>query len=394
MYRIIRRGLRFVKHRIVTPIVYYGAVFFPVKQNKVAFDCFSGKGYGCNPKYIAEALLNREDKPDMVWFVNNMGEEIPEGIRKVKYGSLKAAYELATAKVWVDNVRSSFRVKKKKSQYYIQTWHSSVGLKMAEKEIEDKLSPAYVKAAKRDGKIADIMISDGPYRTNRYYKWYWYEGEVLEGGLPRFDILVNPREEVRQKMYKSLKIPQNKKIVLYAPTFRSTTRNSENPTEVYQFDYEACRKHLEEVFGGEYVFLLRLHPNVQKDSEAFSYSDTVINVSSYGDMQELLAFSDVLITDYSSCMFEAMYVHHKVFLFAKDFEEYIAKERELLFSIDELPCPLAKSEDELYKKISGFQKEQYEKECMEFFADLGVEQSGHASDTVADLIMQKCFGDK
>lgn len=386
---MIGRFLSFVKKKIIMPVVYYAAVLLPVKKNKVVFDNFSGRGYGCNPKYIAQALLEKKENLDFVWLVNDMSEEMPGGIRKVKYRSLRSAYELATARVWIDNVRSSFRVKKKKSQYYIQTWHCSIGLKKSEKEVEDSLSKEYVRAAKRDGSITDLMISNGAYRTKRYYDNFWYQGKVLECGFPRYDILVDPKAEVKTKLYQYFGIPENKKLVLYAPTFRNQTGTEKNSTDIYQFNYEKCCRELEKKFGGEYVLLLRLHPNVAKRSSSFAYSDNVYNATYYPDMQELLAFSDVLITDYSSCMFDSMYAGHKVFLFAKDASEYALNERTLLFTFEQLPCSLSMQESELYSEIRRFDEKSYRNTCKEFFKAFDMNEPGTASETVAKLVIQK-----
>lgn len=378
-------------YKIVVPFENFVMAVFPVKNNKVVFDNFCGKGYGCNPKYIANALLNTTESPniDIVWVVNDMSVEMPKGIRKVQYGTLKAAYEWATAKVWVDNVRDSRKVHKKKNQFYIQTWHGSIGLKKSEQEVEDSLPVNYVKAAKHDGKITNLMISNGKYRTDRYHNHFWYSGDVLECGFPRNDILINPTKEVRDKVYKTLGIAQNKKVILYAPTFRLNTVDPKDPVAPFKFDYENCRKKLGKKFGEEYVFLLRMHPNIAKYSNLFSFSDDIKNATGYPDMQELLAVSDVLITDYSACMFDSMIAKHKVFLLAKDIDEYTSRERGLLFNFRELPCTLAESQEELEDNIQTFDMNDYLERCNSFFKKIGFKELGTASETVANLIIGK-----
>ena len=90
--------------------------FIPIQRNKIVFDNFAGKSYGCDPKYITEYLLTSTDEYiDIVWLLDDISEDLPEGIRKVKYGSLKSIYELASAKIWIDNVKSALKVKKKKN---------------------------------------------------------------------------------------------------------------------------------------------------------------------------------------------------------------------------------------------------------------------------------------
>lgn len=380
-----------IYYKIIVPLEGIAMAVFPVKNNKVVFDNFCGKGYGCNPKYIANALLQntRHSNIDIVWVVNDMDIELPNGIRKVKYGTIKSAYEWATAKVWVDNVRNSRKVYKKKNQFYIQTWHGSIGMKKAEQEVEDHLPVNYVKAAKHDGKITDLMISNGKYRTDRYHNYFWYSGDVLECGFPRNDILINTTKEVKEKVYKALGIDLNKKVILYAPTFRLNTVNPEDPIAPFRFDYESCRKQIQKKFGEEYVFLVRMHPNIARYSELFSFSDSIKNATGYPDMQELLAVSDVLITDYSACMFDSMIAKHKVFLFARDIDAYTSRERGLLFNFRELPCSLAESQIQLENNIKTFDEDKYLRRCSEFFEKIGFREPGTASKTVADLIISK-----
>ena len=130
----------------------------PIKKNKIVFDNFGGRGYGCDPKYIAQELLKRKESLDLVWLTQNMETDLPKGIRPVKYGSLKAMYELATASIWIDNIKNAVRVPKKKKQFYIQTWHSSLGLKGNEQDADHLQSELHHK---------DInIVSDEAFRLD------------------------------------------------------------------------------------------------------------------------------------------------------------------------------------------------------------------------------------
>ena len=97
---------------------------YPIQKGKILFTNFSGKGYGCNPKYICEELLNRKlDFVECVWGVDNIEEKFRKEIRTVPYGTYAYYYELATAQIWVDNQHKDFFSRKRQGQYYIQTWH-------------------------------------------------------------------------------------------------------------------------------------------------------------------------------------------------------------------------------------------------------------------------------
>lgn len=111
--------------------------YLPVKKNRIIFDNFGGRGYGENPKYIAEVLHQKEINLQMVWLINNMENyEFPKYICPVKIDSVRALYMRATAKVWIDNVRHRHPIKKKENQVYLQTWHGAMGAKRIEGEAE------------------------------------------------------------------------------------------------------------------------------------------------------------------------------------------------------------------------------------------------------------------
>lgn len=374
----------------------YGAVceiglqfffFLPVKKNKIVFDNFGGRGYGCDPKYIAEELLARRLNLDLVWLTQDINTPLPKGIRPVLYGGVRALYELATAKVWIDNVKSALRIPKKKSQYYIQTWHTSLGLKKNEQDAEILRKP-YIRRAKRDAAATDLMYSNNAFRADKYQNRFWYQGEVIRCGHPRNGILIQRPESIVKKVREYFGLPADKKIVLYAPTFRSQSGN-----EVYHLDIHTCLRVLNEKFSGEYICLRRLHPNVAEQSKGALDTEFVKQATDYPDMQELLAAADVLITDYSGSMFEFMLTKRPVFLLVRDIENYIAKERGLYFSLEELPFEAAASEEELYEKIRRFDVDSYLEKCRLFMQRVGMEDDGNGSQVIADIILEQTGGE-
>ena len=176
-------------------------------------------------------------------------------------------------------------------------------------------------------------------------------------------------------------LSQSKKIILYAPTFRQT-RNM----DVFTFDYEEAISAFENSFKDEFVLLIRLHPNDTMLYQHIKESERVINASSYPDMQELLLASDILITDYSSTMFEFSAIQKKVFLFTKDLQQYLQTEREMYFSITELPFPIAKTEEELIHNILTFDESYYNQNVQSFMNLLNYYPLGSASKEVVQYI--------
>lgn len=340
----------------------------PIRKKKIVFQNFSGRGYGDSPKYIAEAIIKNGLDFDMVWLCSNMDEDIPFQIRKVKYGTPKAYYEMATAGIWVNNVWTGLYSVKRKEQFFLQTWHGSISLKKVEKSAEFSLSAEYIRIAKKMSSKCDLMISNSRWLTEQYENDFWYKGDILERGLPRLDVLYKIPEYIIESVYNYFGIQKGRKIILFAPTFRKN-----EDINNYIFDYENCCKTMKEKFGSEYVMLIRLHPNSSIYQERLLVSDGIYNATDYPDMQELLAAADALITDYSSSMFEMGMIEKKVFLFAKDYKDYICNDRGgTMFDLAKLPFQIAFDEEELFKNIVSFNQEEYILCVRAFFDKLGV----------------------
>jgi len=354
---------------------------FPVDKKKIVFASSKGRRYGDNPMDISDELLNRRKDYKLVWLLNkNVEEEIPEGIERVDYTLKNIIYELVTAKVWVDSNMKESGFLKRKNQLYIQTWHGSYGLKKIAGDLGNKLPLIDRRAYKYNAKRTDLMVSNSKRTTEIYRNAFWYSGEVLEYGSPRNDIFFKKIENIRSKVDKALGTT-GKQIVLYAPTFRNDYR-----TDDLKLDYERLLKSLNDAFDGEWVVLVRLHPNNIADAEGFiQYTDKIINATNYSIMQELLVAADVLITDYSSCMFDFVTTGKKCFIYASDLERY-NHERGNYFRMDELPFPLAQNNDELEKNIKNFNQDKYAVDLEKLFNLVGLNETGHASEKVADYI--------
>lgn len=380
--KIVKKILKWVykEIKLIFAKIFYLDIF-KIQNNKIVFDNFLGKGYGCNPKYIAEEIIKEQLDYELVWLVKDIKSEMPQQIRKVKYGSIRALYELATAKVWIDNVRNYKGIDKKEQQFYIQTWHGSIGLKKVEKAVEDKLDPQYILQAKNDGKITNLMITNNMSQYEEFKQTYWYNGEVQCCGLPREDVLYKNNKNITEKVYKYFNIESNRKIVLYAPTFRNESNGN-----VYMSQYEECCKALNKKFSSDYIMLVKMHPNVIMDSSFVKYNKNIKNATMYPDIQELISVADVVITDYSSVAFEAGIVNKKVFLIAKDFEEYIKKERQFKFDLNDIPFKIAKTESELIENINKFLYDEYKQRLKVFYDKIGFKYNDNAAEYIVKRI--------
>lgn len=350
-----------------------------IEPKKIVFICNTGGGYGCNPKYIAEEILRRNRDYDLVWLANRQKESIPKRIRVVQYGSFEAMRELATARIWIDNCRTRRYVNKRPGQYYIQTWHASLSPKKVEADALQSLSPIYIAGAKHDAKETDLMFADNDLFEHLYRERFWYTGEVIRCGVPRNAQLIRPRPESIDRVREELGVPKGKSLCLYAPTFRLA-----GDLDIYRFDYRRCIEALEERFGKEFVFAVRLHPNIASQG-TYLCDNTVLDASRYSDSQELLSATDVLITDYSSIAEDFCITGRPGYLYAPDIEEY-TRERGFYYDLECRPYPLSTNEDELIQSILLTPEDVFQAKRNAFFSKMGFDDDGSGAQTLADII--------
>ncbi|HEM3690248.1 TPA: CDP-glycerol glycerophosphotransferase family protein [Streptococcus suis] len=354
---------------------------FPVNDKKVVFSSYFSTKFNDSPRAIFESM--RVFAPDFqfIWLMRDDSIQI-EGATVLKPTKLKALFHLATAKIWVDSSRKRSWVVKRKNQYYVQTWHGGIAFKRVEADVADKLPDLYVKSAKQDSKMADLFISGSKWQTQSYRKSYWYDGEILEKGIPRSDIFYKSNDNLKNLVYQHYQLKADTKLVLYAPTFRADESMSN-----YDIEFDTLLDSLSKKFGGDWAVLVRLHPNVAKKQDFIQYTDRVLNGSSYQEINDLIISSEILITDYSSCMFDAMEAGKIVFMYTKDLEAYMA-DRGSEFEFDELPFAIAQSNEDLFRMLEEFDKDSYDSRVSVFTDSLGLFNSSHASEDVVNYILE------
>lgn len=352
----------------------------PINKKKIVFVNFSGKGYGCNPKYIAE-YLRKNDKFNLIWLCKDQAEEMPFELKKVHYGSIAAWYELSTAKVWIMNVRNQTGIKKRKGQFYIQTWHASYSQKYLEAEAKN-LPEVYREYAKKDSKEINLFLSNSKLQTEDIKKNFWYDGEIFECGYPRNDVIIKHKNDSNfiQAIKKKLSISLTAKILLFAPTFRDNGKDN-----IYMINFEKLKKKYEEICHSECIILLRFHPNVKKIEKNMMDHMGVIDVSNYPDMQELLLLSDLLVTDYSSSLFDFSILNRPIIIYAPDIEEY-KRSRGLKPIFEKIPYPISRCEEELYYYIENYESTIDKRKVKNFFEYYGSCDQGNATEKVEKRI--------
>lgn len=391
-----KENLYIFKRRIIAAICrlpYYICGLLPVQKGKIVFSAFEGGGYGCNPKYIAEELLRRNYGKDtaykLYWLVNDISKEFPEGIIKVKNTLWNRAYHLSTAKIWIDNARKNYGTRKRKSQFYILTWHGAIGFKPVGRLRGKSFSKIAELVSKSDARNVDLLLSNSQWCSNIWKTAFWNEPVKITGS-PRCDILINHRKEQYQRVREEYGLPNHAKIAIYAPTFRGGSQGTAREvfSELFTLDYDRMRTALHGRFGGEWYIMLRLHPQLtlrmQKiKMEGGSY---IIDISERDDLYEALAGADVFITDYSSAAFDACLMRIPVFLYADDIKDYVDDRGALTWEIADIPFPLAQNNDELQTLIASFDEQPYLDVLENCLNKMEVLEDGKASQRVVNLM--------
>lgn len=365
---------------------------FPVQKNKIVVCSIEGQsGYSCNPKYIVKKLIEQGKEYKIYWLVNDLTKQFPHEVVKVKNSFWNRIYHLSTAKIWIDNSRKELGTLKRKKQVYIQTWHATLAFKPAGRMRNDFPKIAYW-ISKNDSKMADYILTNSKWCDTLYPELLFTIGNTLRIGSPRCDDLVNASKrrkgynEVRDK----LEIPHQKKLVLFAPTFRGGSQKGLR--EIYaqkeEMNYEKLRETLKNKFGGEWIVLRRLHPQLasrmtQKDLKVI---DGVIDVTKYDDINEILLGTDAIISDYSSVVFDASYAYIPAFLYAEDIDEFTKDRGNLLWNSNELPFSIARSSEELMKNINDFDENAYKKKLSDLFHTVELIEPGNASEQVVKIL--------
>ena len=373
---------------------FYFFRLFPL-QNKVIASTFKGMKYGDNPQYIFEQLRLLDNKIDFVWLRRDgYTYEVPSWIRVVSWNmNYKLIYELATAKVIIDTHRFRKFVRKRKGQVFIETWHGGVAIKKLEADVpkfcDDHILMEEIKATNR---VADVFISQSDLLSGIYRRAFKYEGPIWKCGYPRNDILFSDNSEINQKVRLRYGL-HDEHIVLYAPSFRDYFYK-EIDVSVYSVDFEKLQQALTQRFGGEWVVMTRWHPLFSSQiAQKMNLPSYIIDATKYPDIQDLLMTVDVIVSDYSSCMFDAALRNLPCFIYATDVEEY-KSDRGTYFEMDELPFPYASNNDELAQNIVIYNESDYRQDIKSFFESIGLVETGHAGKDIAMKISHFIKGEK
>ncbi|MEC1760389.1 CDP-glycerol glycerophosphotransferase family protein [Schinkia azotoformans] len=361
-----------------------------VKENKIIFISFNGRSYSDNPRVISEKLHELHPEFEIVWLFNDPEKKkdiIPDYIRCVKNGSLRALKELATSKFWIDNFCKPLYIYKSEKQIYVQTWHGDRGFK---KILHDSsFAPPGYKIV--ETKICDLAVSGSEYGNMQYTSAFKYDGEILQVGYPRNDILVQNNRNLANSIKSKLDINIETNILLYAPTLRREASQKKVNQDIGEIDLIEALSILEEKTKEKWICITRAHSAVSGLS-GIPMSEKIIDVSLYEDMSDLLLVSNMLITDYSSSAGDFALLNRPIILFQNDRNEYLEKDRTFYFDIEDSPFLVAMNQQDLIKIIKQINLNDIENNCKSILNFYGTNETGKSSEAVINYLVSKVGG--
>lgn len=364
-----------------------------IVNNRIIMWNFWGLGYFDQCKYVAEALHESGNDLEIFWAISkDASGEFPDWVTPVQMGTIEYYEALCNSKVLVTNVNAPYRCRfKKAGQYFIYTWHGMGPSKKLEWQ-----SPIHRKRDKDDMKLvksrwngADIMVAGSDFCHEVYRKSFLYDGVIEDWGYPRNDVFFQ-ENGLEKKVRNYYGIEDDKGIILYAPTFRNElmeSGESERLKEIYDVDLSRVLKAVQKRFKKDYTVMYRFHHYIYRYVDISSYDQFGIDATHYPDMQELLVAADVLITDYSSSMWDFSLMRKPVFLYYHDAEEYEEKYQGFYVFPDDYPYPKGHNNDELCAAIECFNEDEYNKNLDRWFDQYGTYDDGHASERVMKRII-------
>lgn len=366
----------------------------PVRKDVIVFESNMGRNYTGNPKCIYEEMVRQglDKKYRCYIMLDDVSIPVPGHGRKLRRTRLKYFYIMGIAGILVCDNRQPDYIIKRKESHFIQTWHGTPLKKLALDLTSVNMSDAkdvdlYKKNFYKNSRAWDYLISQNRFSTEVFRRAFAFRKTMLEIGYPRNDILFRGNKEVSiSALKKKMGLPPDKKVLLYAPTWRDNEYYSNGS---YKFSRAMDFDLLREELGQEYVCIVKYHYLVKETMDWSAYSGFVYKFDMCDDIAQLYLVADMLITDYSSVMFDYSLLKRPMLFFAYDLEEYKDNLRGFYFDfIKEAPGPIARTTKELAQAILNYDPKLYEEKYLAFHEKYNNADDGHASEKVVGLILE------
>ena len=330
----------------------------PIQKNLIMFETFRGASYADSPKYIYEYLAkNFPGQYEFVWVLNDTKTKLPYGGTVVKRMTRKYAYYLAVCKYFVFNTRQPLWYRKREGQVFLETWHGTPLKRLAfDQEEVTAASPTYKAQFYRQKQEWDYLIAPNAFSS---------------------------------EIFKKVGIPLDKKVILYAPTWRDDEYYGNG---AYKFQLKLNLEQMRKELGDEYVIILRTHYYIADVLDLTGLDGFAFNLSKYDDITEIYLMSDILITDYSSVFFDFANLKRPMLFYTYDLDKYRDVLRGFYINMEEeLPGPLVFTTDEVIDTIKHMDEitEKYADRYVTFYDKFCGWEDGHSSQRVVETVFEK-----
>ena len=320
-------------------------------RKTVLYDSFNGKQYSDAPRAVCEELRARGVDLAHVWVTRDGQAPVPADLPTVEANSREWFEALAISRYVVANTHLPAWIHRRPGQVIAQTWHG-IGFKRVAFDMDSVqfANPRYLEKLAQEAPNWSFLVSPSSFCTEIMRRAFRYDGEVCEIGSPRNDLLVaGDRAAITDRVRRLLGIPPDRKIILYAPTWRDNEYYGPGRYKfVMQLDVPAFPPELQR----DYVLLVRRHPNTVDDLLGQD-SDFVFDVANYPDVRELLAAADVLITDYSTISLDFANTGRPILYYAYDLADYRDNLRGFYFDLErEGPGPVLQTTAEVVEALA------------------------------------------
>lgn len=369
-------GLSTIKN-LMTKIGFYLFRFCKLKGNRVVFISNRRNNISGNYENIYNELVKDE----------NIEIKTVLDTKESFTSCFKYGYYLATSKVVLidDYIRSVYEIKKRKDNYLIQVWHAcgafkTFGFSRLSKE-------GCWPQESRSHRTYDYCLTSSKKIAKHYAEAFGMNiTSVIPTGVPRTDCFFddNYKNEIREKIYLAHPELKDKKVILFAPTFRGSSKKEGNYPH-YRFDYEKIIKK----FGDEYRIIIKHHPHVNNKLQIpEKYRDKVLDLSANEELNDLLFVTDILITDYSSVIFEAALLNIPMLFYAFDLDEYISMRGFYYEYLSFVPGKVVYSMEEILSSLrnNDFNEEKIKVFKQEFFDSFDGKSGKRVSDLIKKLM--------
>lgn len=366
----------------------------PKNKKLVVFESFLGKQYSDNPRAIFEYMVKNNPDYSLYWSADkkHVGFFADNDIKYVQRLSFRWLFMMARAKYWVYNSRMPLWIPKPRHTIFLQTWHGTPLKKLAADMDQVHISGSNTDEYKQDflksAEKWDYLVSPNAYSTAIFKRAFQFNQTMIESGYPRNDLLLNFNNTATiNEIKKRYNFPVNKKVILYAPTWRDDQLQGSGGRDL-QLDLD----RMKEAFGDDYILLLRLHYFVAEKLDVTRYDGYVVDCTYHEDIRELYLISDLLITDYSSVFFDYANLRRPMIFFVPDLENYRDNLRGFYFDFEKsAPGPLVKTTEEVITIIKDLGQMPFlpSQEALDFYERFCYLEDGHASERVVNEVFKR-----